>query len=259
MMKLAVDIGNTDVVVGVNDGHKWIENWRMPSNRETTELEYETRLRTLFLESGIVSTDVTNTVISSVVPSLTDKIVSVLSSVTLKKPLVITADVISSLALGPVVNPHQIGSDLVANAAAAYDRFGQNAIVVDFGTALTFTSVDAGGAILGVAISPGVRTAMKSLSANTAKLPEIPLEIPEKVLGSNTVEAMQSGIMQGYVGLVRHMVTETARCHAHPPKVIATGGLSFVFEPLHDVFDALDRDLTLHGILLIGEKVQIAK
>jgi type III pantothenate kinase len=96
---------------------------------------------------------------------------------------------------------------------------------------------------------------MKSLSANTAKLPEIALEIPSKVIGTNTIEAMQSGIMQGYVGLVRHMVVETAKQHSKKPKVIATGGLSFVFKPLYDVFDEIDVNLTLNGLLVIYGKV----
>lgn len=254
-MILAVDIGNTDVVIGVHDGSKWIHNWRTPSNLEMPASEYEAKLRYDFLESSLVSADVRGGVISSVVPGLTDRLADAVTRVIGNVPLVINPDVIEKLDLGVNVNPHQIGSDLVSNAVSAFARYKTNAIVVDFGTALTFTSIDENGKVMGVAISPGVRTSMKSLSRNTAKLPEIPLEIPEAVFGTNTINAMQAGIMQGYVGLVRHMVTETKKHHKNPPKVIATGGLSFVFKPLHDVFDEIDRDLTLNGLLIIKNKI----
>ncbi len=250
-MKLAVDIGNTDIVIGVRSEGQWVQNWRTPSNRDLPGIEYESKLRSFFLESGLPPAEVKGIVMSSVVPDLNDRIQKALLDVTNKQPLLINAEVIKSLNLGPNVKPHQIGSDLVSNAVGAFARFESNAIIVDFGTALTFTSINENGEIMGVAIAPGVRTAMKSLSANTAKLPEIPLEIPESYFGTDTVSAMQSGIMQGFVGLVRHMVSETKKLHSKEPKVIATGGLSFVFKPLHDVFDEIDRDLTLNGLLEI--------
>ncbi|MFY0627297.1 MAG: type III pantothenate kinase [Reichenbachiella sp.] len=253
-MKLVVDIGNTDVVIGLNENGSWIQNWRTPSRIDLPVIEYDAWLRSNFLEAELVSTDVDSVVISSVVPDLTQKLAEAINHVTTIEPIIVNAEVIEKLNLGPNVKPHQIGSDLVANAVSAYDRFHGNAIVVDFGTALTFTSIDEKGEVMGVAIAPGVRTSMKSLSSNTAKLPEIPLEIPDHYFGTNTIAAMQSGIMQGYVGLVRHMVSETKKQHSHEPKVIATGGLSFVFKPLHDVFDEIDRDLTLNGLLVIGEK-----
>ena len=248
-MKLAVDIGNTDIVIGVNDQGAWIQNWRTPSNLDVSGLEYEAKLRSFFLESGLSNSEVEGIVMSSVVPDLNERIWKALLDVTGEEALLVNAEVIKKLNLGPNVKPHQIGSDLVANAVGAYTRFQSNAIVVDFGTALTFTSIDERGEIMGVAIAPGVRTAMKSLSANTAKLPEIPLEIPESFYGTDTVSAMQSGIMQGFVGLVRHMVTETKKLHTKEPMVIATGGLSFVFKPLYDVFDEIDRELTLNGLM----------
>ena len=147
-------------------------------------------------------------------------------------------------------NPHEIGSDLVANAVAAHDRFRDNVVVVDFGTALTFTVIDKAGKILGVAIAPGVLTAMKSLVGNTALLPEIPLELPDSVIGKNTVHAMQAGIMYGYAGLVEGVLkrirNEIGKC-----KIISTGGLSQVMTPLHHLFDTIEPHLTLEGMKLI--------
>lgn len=248
-MRLGVDIGNTDIVIGVHDGQEWIHHWRTPSKKDAPEAAFNEIVKNLFLENAFDIDQVTHIALSSVVPDLTQIIASVFESLVGLPVVVINAETIAKLDLGDVINPYQIGSDLVCNAVGAFARYGQNAIVVDFGTALTFTSVDEKGHVMGVAISPGVRTAMKSLSANTARLPEIPLEIPEVFCGANTIEAMQAGIMQGYVGMVRHMVTETKKVHGQVPKVIATGGLSFVFKPLHDVFDEIDVNLTLNGLL----------
>jgi type III pantothenate kinase len=154
-----------------------------------------------------------------------------------------------------IAQPHQIGSDLVANAAAAYDRFKANCLVVDFGTALTFTAIDANGAIKGVSIAPGLRTAMKALSGNTAQLPEIPLEIPQKAIGTNTVEAIQSGIVLGYVGLVSYLVEKIKEEMGGECTVVATGGLSFVMEPLKHLFAHIDPRLTLDGLAVIDRWV----
>jgi type III pantothenate kinase len=188
------------------------------------------------------------------VPELTANIKEVCDKLFVFNSFLITPDVIVKLKLGDVVRPNEIGSDLVANSVGANELYAKSAIVVDFGTALTFTSISANGHINGVAISPGVKTAMKSLSANTAKLPEIPLEIPQTTIGKNTVHALQSGIMQGYVGLVKHMISQISNEMETKPVVLATGGLSFIFKPLHDTIDELLPNLTLFGIKTIYER-----
>jgi len=191
---------------------------------------------------------------SSVVPDLNETLLQVCSKLFSAKPFLIDGEVIAKLDL-EIDNPYEIGTDLASNAVGAYTKYSQACIVVDFGTALTFTSVSGRGKILGVAIAPGVKTAMKALSSNTAKLPEIPLEIPEKLIGRNTVEAMQSGIMQGYVGLVKHMIEQTSKEMDETPKIIATGGLSFIFKPLHGLIDEINPHLTLDGVLAIRRKI----
>lgn len=154
-----------------------------------------------------------------------------------------------------VLNPFEIGSDLVANATAAYFKLKQTCIVVDFGTALTFTTVSGEGKILGVSIVPGLRTAVRALSQNTAKLFDVPLEMPRSALGQNTVTAIQSGIVIGYEGLVKSVV----QAIRHELKVdcpaIATGGLSFVITSLRGFFQIVDPQLTLDGLRIIGEYV----
>ena len=245
-MIIAIDIGNTDVVVGFYE-QEWKHIFRVASNLEMEAVEYEKRLREFLLEEDIPVPTIQKVILSSVVPDLTPVIKEVFHQFYEGEIVVVDGVLLEQLSLGNI-NPYELGSDLAANAVGAFERFNQSTIVVDFGTALTFTSVDDHREILGVAIAPGVRTAMKSLSSNTARLPEIPLEIPSKVLGNNTVEALQAGIMQGYVGLVRHMVNQVKLEMGGTPKVIATGGLSFIFEPLHDLFDAMDVNLTLDGL-----------
>jgi type III pantothenate kinase len=253
-MHLIVDIGNTNVVIGIFEQGEWVYIWRLSTNKEIIASEYEIRIRQFFLESTIKISNITDVAISSVVPELTAKIKEVCDKLFVFDSFLITPDVIIKLDLGEVVRPNEIGSDLVANSVGANELFSKAAIIIDFGTALTFTSVSSNGYINGVAISPGVKTAMKSLSANTAKLPEIPLEIPQTAIGKNTVHALQSGIMQGYVGLVKHMVNQISIEMNDKPVVLATGGLSFIFKPLHDTIDEILPNLTLFGIKTIYER-----
>ncbi|MEQ9288054.1 MAG: type III pantothenate kinase [Cyclobacteriaceae bacterium] len=254
-MDLIIDIGNSDVVFGVKANGDYPHIWRIPSDASKISAEYEIKLRQYFLESGIQTSEVGSVSMSSVVPDLNEVILQVCAKLFSHKPFLIDGEVITKLDLG-IDNPYEIGTDLASNAVGAFAKYQRACIVVDFGTALTFTSVSSVGKILGVAIAPGVKTAMKALSSNTAKLPEIPLEIPQKLIGRNTVQAMQSGIMQGYVGLVGHMVEKTREEMGDDPLVIATGGLSFVFKPLLGAFiDEIVPYLTLDGIISIRQKV----
>ena len=253
-MTIAIDIGNTDVVVGFYD-QEWKHIFRVPSNLEMEAAEYEKRLRVFLLEENVPVPTVKRVILSSVVPDLSPVILEVFNDFYEGNIQIVDGELLEQLSLGNI-DPYELGSDLAANAIGAFERYKQEVIVVDFGTALTFTSVNSKGEILGVAIAPGVRTAMKSLSSNTARLPEIPLEIPSKVLGNNTVEALQAGIMQGYVGMVRHMVNQVKSEMEGKPKVIATGGLSFIFKPLHDLFDEMDVNLTLDGLRVISDRLK---
>jgi type III pantothenate kinase len=192
-------------------------------------------------------------VISSVVPDLTDKIIHVTATLFEKKPIVLGPDIYPRLPI-EVLNPYEIGSDLVANAVAAYEKFKTNCAVVDFGTALTFTTLSSGGKIEGVAIAPGLKTAIRSLSQNTAKLFDVPLELPKSVLGKNTVHAIQAGILMGYEGLVKSML-DRIRTEMNDPdlKSVATGGLSSIIAPLNGTFTAIEPHLTLEGLRIVGE------
>lgn len=250
-MLLALDIGNSDVTMGLWKGNAW-QIWRIPSRQDQPELYYGIKVRDHFLEAGVPIESVETIVLSSVVPGLTDKVRNVLRSLFKREPILLGPGVYDKLPV-EVLNPYEIGSDLVANAVGAYFLMKETCIVVDFGTALTFTTVSGQGKILGVSIVPGLRTALRSLSQNTAKLFDVPLEMPTSALGINTVTAIQSGIVIGYEGLVKNMVAAIrAELKVECP-AIATGGLSFVITSLRGYFQRVEPQLTLDGLRIIGE------
>lgn len=253
---LAVDIGNTDITLGIYRECEWIYTWRLSSALKHPELYYGIKLREFFFEAGLRTEHVQKIVISSVVPDLTDRIINVVDTLFEKRPVVLGPEIYAKLPI-EVLNPYEIGSDLVSNAVAAYMQFKSNCIVVDFGTALTFTTIDAQGKIRGVAIAPGLKTAIRSLSQNTAKLFDVPLEMPGSVLGKNTVQAIQAGILIGYEGLVSSMI-QRIKSELNDPTcaTVATGGLSSIITSIQHQFTKVDTALTLNGLRLIGELIR---
>ncbi|MCE7042363.1 type III pantothenate kinase [Dyadobacter sp. CY312] len=254
-MLLAVDVGNTDTVFGLYDTGTWTHIWRVRSLVHDNESHYESRLRLHFLEAGLWFGDVETVVLSSVVPAMTPIIQKTLRSLFGEDIIMVGPDIFPDLDIA-IDHPHEIGADLIANAVAVITRYKQNCVVVDFGTALTFTTVSAEGKILGVAILPGLVTAVKALFANTAQLPEVPLKLPESAIGKNTVEAIQAGILLGYEGLVKSLIQRIRAELGGDCIAVATGGLSSIIETLKDEFVEIDRKLTLDGLRIIGEKVK---
>ena len=251
-MLLVFDIGNSDITIGFWDDKEWKHIWRIPSKPDQPELFYGLKIRDYFSEAQIPISDISSVCLSSVVPNLTEKIRSVIRTLFSTEPIFLGPKLYEQLPI-QVLNPHEIGSDLVANAMGAFIKFKQTCIVVDFGTALTFTTVSREGRILGVSIVPGLRTALKALTQNAAKLFDVPLEIPKSALGTSTITAIQSGIVIGYEGLVRKMVSAIREELKQDCPAIATGGLSFVISPLKPFFYAIDPTLTLDGLRFIAE------
>lgn len=253
-MTLAIDVGNTDAVFGLFKQDTLLHVWRTPSQPVAAPAHYEATLRLWLLEANVPLSGIRATALCSVVPSLTPVLRSMLKGLFGNEPVVVGPAVYPQLPLA-ILRPHEIGADLVANAMAAYMRFGRNCVVVDFGTALTFTTVSASGKILGVAIAPGLKTAVRALFANTAQLPEVPLELPTSALGQNTVHAIQAGVVLGYEGLVRSMI-QRIRAELHGDCLaIGTGGLVRTITTLQADFDEIIPGLTLTGVKLIGETV----
>ena len=257
-MLLAIDIGNSDLTLGLWENTTLKKIWRIPSKPEQSELFYGVKIRDQFLEEGLSSVQLSTVVLSSVVPMLTGKIKNIVRSIFGIEPIVLQPSVYEQLPV-KVLNPYEIGSDLVANAMAAWHHYHTTCIVVDFGTALTFTTVSKNAEIIGVSIVPGLRTSIRALTQNTAKLFDVPLEMPKSALGISTVTAIQSGLVIGYDGLVRSVVTAIRKEVGRDSLAIATGGLSFVITSLKDFFHAVNPNLTLEGLRLIGDHVSSRK
>lgn len=254
-MILALDIGNSDITVGLSHDSRWLHVWRISSVSDRPELFYGIKIRDFFSEADLQLEDVKKIVLSSVVPHLTDKIINVAVTLFKINPIVLGPDLYPKLPI-QVLNPYEIGSDLVSNAVAAHHMFKSNCVVIDFGTALTFTSVSADGRILGVAITPGLKTAIRALSQNTAKLFEVPLVMPKSALGKNTVHAIQAGILLGYEGLVKSMIERIAvELEDDNLASVATGGLASIITPPTGTFTRIEPNLTLDGLRLVAEMV----
>jgi type III pantothenate kinase len=247
-MLLALDIGNSDITIGYWDETSWKYCWRIPSSKVRPELFYGVNLRNYFFESDLKLDSIDRVVVSSVVPELTNRIVAVCKSLFAATPVILGPDLYKKLPIG-VLNPYEIGADLVSNALAAYMHFKRSCIVIDFGTALTFTTLSDAGVIEGVAIAPGLKTAIKSLTQNTAKLFDVPLQLPDSVLGKNTVHAIQAGILYGYEGIVINMIRKIREeLNDDTIPVIATGGLSSIITSLSAYVTETNPNLTLDGL-----------
>jgi type III pantothenate kinase len=253
-MLLVIDIGNSDIVFGVHDGQNWLYQFRTPSSPEKSAEFYGVELVHRFLESDLRVADFSKIVLSSVVPDLSPVMGEMIRGVFGQEPLIVGPPIYPKLGMD-FLNPQEIGTDLVANATYAYHTYKQTCLVIDFGTALTFTVISGEGKVVGVSIAPGLKTAVKALFKNTAQLPEVPLIMPESAMGTNTVTAIQSGILWGYVGMVKEMIAQIKAEVGQDCKVLATGGLSSILTPLKPYFDEVDVKLTINGLKKISELV----
>ena len=254
-MILVVDVGNTDVVFGVHDENDWKAEWRIPSRTEDSIAYYEPRLRDHFLEFNLRPSAITKVIISSVVPDITPDLSRLLGHMTETDPIILGPEIYKQLPI-KILRPYQIGADLVANSMAAHHHSQTDCIVVDFGTALTCTSIKKDGLIAGVAIAPGITTAIKALSLGTAQLPEVPLNVPDSPIGLDTTHAIQAGVLIGYEGLVSRLIERTKSELAPPVKVIVTGGLHRVLKSLEKEYDWVAPKLTLEGLRLIAQLIK---
>ncbi len=247
---LAIDIGNTNIVFGIHNGSRWTHTWRVQTVRERMPDEYAVMFRHFLSEAGLELRQFGQTVISSVVPQLTAGLCEMVAQQSGFRPVVINARINTGITI-KTDDPDRVGSDLIADAVAAYARFRSNCIVVDFGTATTFTAVAEPGEMLGVAIAAGLNTVTNALVERTAQLPQIELMPPPFVIGRNTIHAMQAGLVVGHIAMVEGLVSRIKK-ELGGGQVIATGGLSTVLAPHTDCFDAVDPWLTLDGLRLIA-------
>lgn len=255
-MLLTIDIGNTNIVFGVYEDNNWLNDWRIQTDQLKTADEYEVIFRSLFEAGKIYRTRVRQIILSSVVPSLVHPFKEMLAHLfDAAKIQVVNPEIYPNLPV-KILNPYEIGTDLVANAVAAFQKYGNNTMVIDFGTALTFTTIGKNSEILGVAISPGLRTAVGALAGNTAQLPQIHLTPPPSVLGENTVHAIQAGVVYGFTGLVDSIIERTETELKQKLTVVATGGLSSIVAPLTKNVKTVEPMLTLEGLVQINSFIK---
>lgn len=249
-MLLCIDCGNTNTVFSVWDGTRFIATWRISTSHQRTADEYFVWLSTL-IAAAKLELDITDAIISSTVPRVVFNLRVLCDRYFGCRPLVVGRPG-CALPVAPRVDQGTtVGPDRLVNTVAGFDRHGGDLIVVDFGTATTFDVVDTDGAYIGGVISPGVNTSLEALHMAAAALPHVDVTKPQSAVGTNTVACMQSGIYWGYVGLVEGIVRQIRIEKERPMRVIATGGLAPLFHQGTDLFESVEDDLTMHGLVLI--------
>jgi len=250
-MLLAIDVGNTNAVFAVHNGEEFVAEFRCSTDHARTADEYFVWFRHLMTHEGI-SGQINEVIISSTVPRVVYNLRVLADRYFGCRPMVVGKPDVD-IGTAPRVDPYVgIGPDRLVNCVAGYNRYGGNLIIVDFGTATTFDVADHDGAYVGGVIAPGVNISMEAFHHAAAALPHVDVSQPEKVVGTNTVGCMQSGIFWGYIGLVEGICKRIQEERGQKMKIIGTGGLSTLFAQGTKVFDHLDTDLTVHGLVLIA-------
>jgi len=255
MTLLVIDIGNTNVVLGTYQGKELTAHWRISTDHNRMPDEYGMMILSLLKHGGQDPATINSICIGSVVPPLTSWFDEMCRRYFGAAPLIVSAGVKTGVRIR-LDNPREAGADRIANAAACFRKYGGPACIVDIGTATTFDAISAEGDYLGGAIAPGPRGAAEALFLRAARLPRIDLVRPAKAIGSNTVEAMQSGVLLGYVGLVEGLVARFKKELGPAMRVIGTGGLVELIAAESSVIEILDPWLTLDGLRIIWEMNQ---
>ena len=252
-MLLVIDVGNTNIVLGIFKGKELMDHWRVSTNRLQTTDEYGVLIRNLFYLNGVNSDEIDAIIISSVVPPVMPTLERMCQRYFGLTPLIIGPGVKTGMDI-KYDNPREVGADRIVNAVAAYEKFGGPVIIIDFGTATTFCAVDKKGNYLGGAICPGIGISTDALVQRTAKLPRIEVVRTDKVICRNTIESMQAGVFYGFVGQVDGIVARMRKELGCKAKVVATGGLAVIVAPATDAIDVVEPMLTLEGLRIIYER-----
>ncbi|MBC5629979.1 type III pantothenate kinase [Clostridium sp. NSJ-6] len=256
-MILLVDVGNTNIVIGIYEDNKYIASWRLSTDTKKTSDEYSIQLMQLFTQNGLDPKQVKGIIISSVVPNIMHSLENMVRKSFDIEPIVVGPGIKTGINI-KYDNPKEVGADRIVNAVAANELYNKDLIIIDFGTATTYCALTKEGNYLGGCISPGIKISSDALFERAAKLPRIELEVPKNIICKNTITSMQAGILYGYIGQVEYIVKKTKEemksLGLGEPFVIATGGLANTIARQTDVIDEVKGDLTLEGLRIIYEK-----
>ncbi|MDO4778676.1 MAG: type III pantothenate kinase [Tissierellia bacterium] len=252
-MLLLIDVGNTNIVMGLYDGDVKKYSWRLATRQSRTSDEYGLQVESILSHYGISRDEIHDIVIGSVVPSIQHTLKTMCSRYLNIDPMIVGEGTKTGMPI-KYDNPREVGADRVANSVAIIDKYKLPAILIDIGTAISFDVVNEKGEFIGGAIAPGIGIASEALFSRTSKLPKVELEVPDKAIGSNTIHAIQSGIVYGYIGLVDNIIeniVKDLKCDPKDVSIIATGGYASLISQNSKYIQEYDYDITLHGMKLI--------
>lgn len=251
-MLLALDIGNTNIKTGIFENNELVQSFRLDTNVRRTADEYGVMVNSFFNHIGLSTNRITGIIMSSVIPSINYTIEHMCSLYFGIEPLIVSSAINVGIK-NRYDNPDKLGSDRICSAVAANRMYCGDIIVIDFGTATSFNCIAQEGEFLGGLICPGLKVSASALTSSAALLPKIEFDLPEKVIGTNTTDAIQSGIILGYVGMVEYLITKINEERNINHKVIATGGMSSLIATETKMIDIIDPILTLEGLSLIAQ------
>lgn len=256
-MILLVDVGNTNIVLGVNSNGRYIASWRISTDAKKTSDEYGIQVTQLFSQHNLNPLDVEGIIISSVVPNIMHSLENMIKKCFKMNPIIVGPGIKTGINI-KYDNPKEVGADRIVNAVAAYEIYKRSLIIIDFGTATTYCALTKNGNYLGGNICPGIKIASEALFERAAKLPRVELEKPNTLICKNTITSMQAGIIYGYIGQVEYIVNrmkkEMMDLGEVEPFVLATGGLANLIASETNVIDKVDSQLTLEGLKILYQK-----
>nr|WP_307989677.1 type III pantothenate kinase [uncultured Niameybacter sp.] len=254
-MLLTIDIGNTNIVMGVMNGMELVASFRITTQMQRTSDEYGITMLEMLRSKGIKADDLKDIIISSVVPNIMYSITNSIKKYFNKKPLIVGPGLKTGIAVR-TDNPKSVGADRIVNSVAAYELYGGPCMSIDFGTSTTYDIVNEKGEFIGGLITPGIRISADAMWQRAAQLPHMEIKRPKSILDcKNTISSMQAGLVYGYIGQVEYIVKKVKEEMQCPDmKIIATGGLAKIIQDGTDVMDVYDGLLTLKGLVLIYEK-----
>lgn len=255
-MLLVIDVGNTNIVLGIFEDKNLIYDWRISTDRDKTVDEYGLMMKQILDSQNIKAEDISDIIISSVVPNINDIFPEICEKYFKIQPIIIGPGVKTGMNI-LYDNPKEVGADRIVNSVAAFEKYGGPLISVDLGTAITFDVINEKGEYLGGVISPGVKISADALFQKTAKLPKVEIIKPDKIIGKNTVHSMQAGFFYGYVGMIDYVIEKIIgemKLKKEDVKVVATGGFSKLFLEESKYIQVRDKMLTLEGLRIIYER-----